>query len=139
RAGTCRRPPRSSMADAPHDPRARIMRFVDTAYAALDRTNYYELLNVRPDATRPELRSRYYKLAARLHPDLHGDALDDAQAHRLTAVYSRIVEAYKVLTDGERRAQYDAGLAEGKLRWDADAGARRQVRRPEDEVRNAAA
>ena len=125
--------------DARQDPRAQIMRYVDRAYEALERASYYELLNLPADVTRPALRDRYYKLASRLHPDLHGDCLAPDEAHKLTSVYSRIVEAYKILRDGERRAQYDAGLAEGKLRWDADAGARRQVRRVEDDVKNPSA
>lgn len=115
------------------------MRFVEKAHAALGQVSYYDLLGVGRDATSQELRSKYYKLAARLHPDLHGDSIDDDHRRMLTAVYSRVVEAYKILTHGERREQYDQGLDDGKLRWDADAGARKKIRRAEEEVVNAGA
>ena len=118
--------------------RAAVQQFVDRAYGALDQIDYYRVLGVSSAATEQEIRDNYYKLAARLHPDIHGDELDAGFRLRLTTVFSRVVEAYRVLSDQRRRKQYDEALAQGMLRLGsgmrvkerveeqiADAGARR--------------
>jgi len=121
------------------DPRAALARYIENAHGALDGASYYEILNVPRDAPDGQIRDAYYRLAARLHPDLHqvweGTPLRD----KLTSVYSRVTEAYRVLTNGERRVQYDGLLAEGKLRWTADDDARPKRNRPEDQIADAAA
>jgi len=122
------------MSQRRRDPRETISTFVDNAYTALDATDYYGVLGVPRDVAAPQLRERYYALASRLHPDLHGEWMPEATRHKLTSVFSRVVEAYKILTDGERRAEYDKGLAEGQLRFDADAAARPKIKRVEDDV-----
>ena len=99
--------------------RAAIQQFVDRAYAALDQTDYYRVLGVSSAASELEIRNSYYKLAARLHPDIHGDEVEPVFRGRLTTVYSRVVEAYKVLSDRRKRADYDAALAQGMLRMTA--------------------
>ena len=62
--------------------------------------DYYEVLQISPNAE-PETIQRVYRLLAqRVHPDNQetGDA----------ANFRRILEAYQVLSDPLRRAQYDA-------------------------------
>jgi len=118
------------------DRRAAIARFIEAAHAKIDEADGYYILGVERDASAVQIRAAYYRLAARLHPDLHGDWMETELKRKLTTVYSRVVEAYKVLSDGGRRAQYDTGLAEGKLRWDADEGARPKIHRPEDDIEN---
>ncbi len=127
------------MSASNRDPRAAVTAFVEKAHAALGSTDYYAVLGVSRDATASQMRDRYYRMASRLHPDLHGEWMAPELRDKLTAVYSRVVEAYRVLTDDERRNVYDAGLAEGKLRWDADAAARPKVKRDEDDVPQGAA
>jgi DnaJ-class molecular chaperone len=99
--------------------RAAIQQFVDRAYAALEQTDYYRVLGVSSAASELEIRNAYYKLAARLHPDIHGEDADPVFRGRLTTVYSRVVEAYKVLSDRRKRPDYDAALAQGMLRMTA--------------------
>ena len=96
--------------------RAAIEQFVERAYAAMDQTDYYRVLGMSSAATEAEIRDAYYKLAARLHPDIHGEAVDDAFHERLTTVFSRVVEAYRVLSDPARRREYDKSLAAGSMR-----------------------
>jgi molecular chaperone DnaJ len=65
--------------------------------------DFYEILGVRRNASLAEIRRAYQKLARLLHPDLNpGDAI---AAERFRAV-SR---AFEVLSDSQRRAQYDRG------------------------------
>src|SRR5687767_3666466 len=65
--------------------------------------DYYELLGLRRTASLAEIRRAYQKLARRLHPDLNPG--DPVAAERFHAV-SR---AFEVLSDPQRRAQYDRG------------------------------
>lgn len=63
----------------------------------------YETLGVRRNATPVEIRRAYQKLARQLHPDLNPG--DPVAAQRFRAV-SR---AFEVLSDPQRRVQYDRG------------------------------
>jgi molecular chaperone DnaJ len=59
--------------------------------------DYYKILGVPPDASDEEIRKAYYRLAHKYHPDKGGDEKK----------FKEINEAYRVLSDKEKRAQYD--------------------------------
>ncbi len=65
---------------------------------------YYDVLDLDRDATAEEIKAAYYELARKYHPDLAGE--DAAAAQR----FSLINEAYQVLSDPQRRYQYDRTL-----------------------------
>lgn len=70
--------------------------------AQAEKRNYYEVLHVSTDAPPEIIRGSYRTLMQQLghHPDLGGD----------TATAALINEAYAVLSNTERRAEYDARL-----------------------------
>ena len=63
--------------------------------------DYYEILGVKKDSPEDEIKKAYRKLARKYHPDVNPD---DKQAE---AKFKEISEAYAVLSDKEKRAQYD--------------------------------
>jgi hypothetical protein len=67
-----------------------------------DSRNYYEVLHVSRDAPLEIIRGSYRTLMQGMkhHPDLGGDA----------STAARINEAYAVLSNAERRAEYDARM-----------------------------
>jgi DnaJ-class molecular chaperone len=84
----------------------------------------YEILGVSRRATDEEIRSAFRKLAKANHPDLNpGNA---AAAER----FKKINAANDILSDPEKRRQYDAGEIDAKgeprrPQWGRTAGARR--------------
>ncbi len=68
-------------------------------------SDYYGILHVNPDAPGEVIRASYRTLlhALRIHPDLGGD----------TAKAAAINQAYRVLSDPVRRAEYDRRLRNG--------------------------
>lgn len=73
-------------------------------------TNYYELLEIRPDASSLDIINAYRraKLAYRSDSLATYSLFDDGEADRIRA---EIEQAYQTLTNPEKRQAYDAELA----------------------------
>jgi curved DNA-binding protein CbpA len=72
--------------------------------------DFYEILQVSPRADRETIERVFRHLAKRYHPDNR----DSGNA----GTFSRIVEAYRVLTDPEQRARYDITYEQMKaVQW----------------------
>ncbi|HYA96055.1 MAG TPA: DnaJ domain-containing protein, partial [Terriglobales bacterium] len=63
--------------------------------------DYYEVLGLTREASEQEIKSAYRKLAMRHHPDRNPG--DPAAEER----FKEASEAYTVLADAQKRAQYD--------------------------------
>ena len=66
-----------------------------------DKKDYYDVLGVSRDASDAEIKSAFRKLAKKYHPDLNKD--DPSAAEK----FKEAQEAYEVLSDEQKRSQYD--------------------------------
>lgn len=67
----------------------------------MSKRDYYEVLGVRKGASAEEIKKAYRKMAIKYHPDKNPD---DAEAE---AKFKEAAEAYEVLSNAEKKAQYD--------------------------------
>lgn len=68
--------------------------------------DYYEVLGVQKGASKEQVKDAYRKLALQFHPDRNKSPEAEER-------FKEITEAYAVLSDDEKRSQYDAYGKEG--------------------------
>jgi curved DNA-binding protein len=90
--------------------------------------DYYEILGVKADAEAKEIKSAYRKLARKYHPDMNAEKGAEEK-------FKEVAEAYEVLKDPERRAEFDELREYGRHSsqgfqpppgWQSAAGSHRQ-------------
>jgi len=74
----------------------------------LDDINYYEFYGIAPDADAGEIKKSYFSLSKRYHPDKQFGGELGPFKEMLEEVFQHITRAYRILTDEERRREYDA-------------------------------
>lgn len=62
--------------------------------------DYYKMLGVEPDADKAVIKTAYRRLARKYHPDVSKEDNADAQ-------FKDVAEAWQVLKDADKRADYD--------------------------------
>ncbi|MGD6805577.1 MAG: molecular chaperone DnaJ [Candidatus Bathyarchaeia archaeon] len=85
-----------------------------------EKRDYYEVLGVSKNASKDQIKDAYRKLALQYHPDRNKEAGAEEK-------FKEISEAYAVLSDDQKRAQYDnlghAGFDQRYTREDIYRGA----------------
>ncbi|MFD2759467.1 molecular chaperone DnaJ [Lentibacillus juripiscarius] len=66
----------------------------------MSKRDYYEVLGVENDASKDDIKKAYRKLARKYHPDV-------SEEENAADKFKEAKEAYEVLSDEQKRAQYD--------------------------------
>ena len=69
----------------------------------MSKKDYYELLGVSRDASDVDVKKAYRKLALKYHPDRVAEDQKSQSAEK----FKEATEAYEVISDSKKRAQYD--------------------------------
>lgn len=72
-----------------------------------NKRDYYKILDVKRTASKREILRQYRKLAAKYHPDNFTDEKEKAKNEK---VFIDVARAKEVLTDEEKRRQFDSGI-----------------------------
>jgi len=105
---------------------------IDQIHHDLDAYTYYELLNVAQTASVDEIQQAFHRMALTMHPDRHQRDSDQQLRSKLYAIYKRLAEGYRVLSNHQTRMEYDSGLVGGQRRLVKVE--RKRNRNPEDEL-----
>ncbi|MCA9633389.1 MAG: DnaJ domain-containing protein [Myxococcales bacterium] len=89
-----------------------LRREVMERFAIVDKQNYYEMLGVPETSGTTDIQAAFFQLAKRFHPDKVSAQLP-ALREQVNKVFARISEAHQVLTDDERRTEYERLMREG--------------------------
>lgn len=79
-------------------------------------THFYNILDVPRTATKKEIKKAYRQQARRLHPDKN----PPAEKEKYEQLFVELAEAYSVLSDDEKRRDYDSGKYDLQFNTDFD-------------------
>ena len=73
------------------------------------RKDYYKILELSKDAGESEIKKAYRLMAVKWHPDKHQQAGEEAM-QEAERKFKDVGEAYSVLSDPQKKQQYDQGM-----------------------------
>jgi len=76
----------------------------------MDTKGYYKILGVSENATDKEIKAAFRKKSILFHPDKQANK-SDKEKKEAEAKFKEVNEAYQVLSDKDKRAQYDRGAS----------------------------
>ena len=115
-------PPAPSPRPEPADEKAaERRREILEAWDGLKTRTHFEVLGLSRSVGEAEVKDAYFGLAKRFHPDVHHSASLGDLRDELEVVFIRLGEAYDVLRDPRKRADYEARLRRSKPKPAAEA------------------
>jgi len=83
--------------DIPHEKRRET-----PVHIHVKKTNYYDILSIKPDASQEQIKKMFKRLSLAYHPDTEADTGVDGDH-----MFRTIIEAYETLKDPDERKKYD--------------------------------
>jgi len=108
--------------DAIDEKAAERRREILEAWGELKTRTHFEVLGLSRSVGEAEVKDAYFRLAKRFHPDVHHRASLGDLRDKLEAVFIRLGEAYDVLRDPRKRADYEERLGRSRPKPAAAGG-----------------
>lgn len=83
---------------------------LETISKLMKTLNYYQILKVSPLASADEIQESFHREALCFHPDQYSTSKDEEAIAHAKSIYSKVVEAYQVLSNRTKRFSYDSKL-----------------------------
>ena len=75
----------------------------------IDELDYYQILKVSQNASFEEIKDAYFRESRNYHPDKYYNEPPEL-SKKVTLIFKRITEAYKILSDQDTRVIYNDGI-----------------------------
>ncbi|MEW5848901.1 MAG: DnaJ domain-containing protein [Myxococcota bacterium] len=108
---------------------------IEKVHATLSKTDHFALLGIKREAAESDVKTAYFALAKKYHPDrLAGAAPDevDVLKPKLEAIFSAVGDAYRTLQDKKLRESYLEDLKKRELSTAEGAAPKARPRRAEE-------
>ena len=91
----------------------RLAKRVRGMFGLLEEVDHYQLLGIEVGASRAQIRDAYFELSLEFHPDRFFLLRSGDLKEKIYAIYRRVAEAHRVLSDPRLRAAYDQARQSG--------------------------
>lgn len=102
--------------------------------------NLYDILQIRRDASKGEIKKQYFRMAKALHPDAVGRARQNGElvpnGEDANTEFIEVVAAYKILSDPLQRKRYDRALQAEAFTSDVENAASKITEKTAPYVKN---
>jgi curved DNA-binding protein CbpA len=88
---------------------AEVLAFRET----MTQKNFYQILEVPKSASEEDIKKAYFQMARRFHPDRFDRQAAAEYKSQIDEVFDGITNAYRVLSNKDKRTAYDSGIATG--------------------------
>ena len=93
-----------------------LKKMLQHAFESLERQNHYEVLDVGHGAALLEIKKAYFHFAKLYHPDRHFEPEMSDMKEKLETLFTRIHDAYEILSSPAARDRYNINLASEVLK-----------------------
>lgn len=90
--------------------------------------NYYQVLRVSKNASEEEIKTAYFQLARKFHPDRFDRLIIHEHGEQIAEVFDKITKAYRTLVSSDLKKDYDLGKPVGEREEDRDLGKKAEIK-----------
>ena len=99
----------NSAGKRPDPPVVVTKQMIMDAFAAMKKQDDFQVLGINASTAAPEIKKAYFRLAKLYHPDRHFEPEMSDMKEKLEALFTRIHDAYQVLSDDNRQQRSEQG------------------------------
>ncbi|MBN2801923.1 MAG: DnaJ domain-containing protein [Deltaproteobacteria bacterium] len=109
--------------------------YVLKIYQVLEQLDYYRLLGVTKEDGKLQVKKAFLKITSKFHPDRNTDAPPNVK-QAIYEIFKRLNEAYRVLSDPDKKRLYNEQMEAGKKRFSTDVRMSMVPKTPEDTIKS---